>query len=536
MAAPWKMKGAPSAAAPAATPELTPDSFMATQAASKQGALTPDSFMAQQRSTQPSVWQVLTQPTEKTDAEFMGYRGAAGVAGATIKGLDDVARGTQGAIKGIWSDLSSGHVPIIHSAREAIADTIRSLPQIPGAVQDINASPDPLTHYADAAQDTASQGAGQALTALGTVGLGKVATDVAPYVSPVGKALVKGYVKKLIPEEVGTAYKAVKTAKANAPAPWRMKPQAAALSELPVPGARPAAQTGEALAGIPSPATFPGAPFPEVPPLEVLQAQPLSRGGVPTPPAPSAALGQIPAPWRMRPQAAALGDLPATDAVPAAQTGEALGRIPAPWRMKPQSAALAEVPTPASQPTAQTGEALGQIPTAPWRMKPQAAALGDTPQSRATISQQLDETLRTAVGNTAVKPGIPMRYQFKTASPAEGGVPMGIPEGHTAVESSSAVKSFKYDPDAQELHIAPTKGYTYVYGDVSPEQAAQFQNAGSKGTAWGAIRNSNPLVAKIHENGTRTAITPTSTATSEDLTRVLQQSVEKAKWKMKAAQ
>jgi hypothetical protein len=255
-----------------------------------------------------------------------------------------------------------------------------------------------------------------------------------------------------------------------------------------------------------NPGEFPGASLPEKPPAEVLQAQPIAAGAQPTANSPAAVLG----------------------------------KLPAPWRMKPQADALAEVPTPATQPAAQSGEALSQVPIAPWRMRPQAAALGDSAPAKATISQQLDDTLRTAVGNQAVKPGVPMRYQFKTPAPAEGSVPAAsIPEGHTPVEDSSAVRSFKYDPDAQELHIAPTKGYTYVYGDVSPDQATGFQNAESKGTAWGSIRNSNPLVAKIHENGTRTAITPTNTAPSEDLTRVLQQSVDAAKttkWKMKPTQ
>lgn len=212
------------------------------------------------------------------------------------------------------------------------------------------------------------------------------------------------------------------------------------------------------------------------------------------------------------------------------------------------SAALGEVPTPATQPAAQTGEALGTIPTAPWRMKPQAAALGDTPapatarQFTNKVGPMIDEGLgNPPTAKPAVNPGQPI-YRRTAASaapvPAEGSVPTGnIPEGHTPVEDSTAVRSFKYDADAQELHIAPTKGYTYVYGDVSPDQATQFQNADSKGTAWGSIRNSNPLVAKIHENGTRTAMKPS--AAGDDLTGVLQQSVDaaqKAKWKMKTAQ
>lgn len=53
MAAQYRMKGsAPAAAAPAATPDLTPDSFMASQQpATSPAAITPDSFMAQQSST-----------------------------------------------------------------------------------------------------------------------------------------------------------------------------------------------------------------------------------------------------------------------------------------------------------------------------------------------------------------------------------------------------------------------------------------------------------------------------------------------------
>ena len=265
-----------------------------------------------------------------------------------------------------------------------------------------------------------------------------------------------------------------------------------------------------------NPGVFPGAPLPETPPAEVLQAQPLATGAQAAPASPAAALG----------------------------------KIPAPWKMKPQADALAEVPTPATQPAAQTGEALSQVPIAPWRMKSQAAALGDTPapatarQFTNKVGPMIDEGLgNPPTAKPAVNPGQPI-YRRTAAStpaaPAEGSVPTpNIPEGHTPVEGSSAVRSFKYDPDAQELHIAPTKGYTYVYGDVSPDQATNFQNAESQGRAWGEIRNSNPLVAKIHENGTRVAMKPSAAGSGDDLTGVLQQSVDaaqKAKWKMKPAQ
>lgn len=118
---------------------------------------------------QPSTWQVLTQPTAKTDAEYGGYRGAAGVAGATIKGLDDVARGTQGALEGLYNTVRH---PI--ETIKGMAALPAQAAQVPGVIRDINALPDPTGTYLNAAQDTASQGAGQALIAIGASALPKI--------------------------------------------------------------------------------------------------------------------------------------------------------------------------------------------------------------------------------------------------------------------------------------------------------------------------------------------------------------------------
>lgn len=119
---------------------------------------------------QPTVWETLTQDPEKTDNEFMGYTGPAGVAGATIHGLNDVGRGVQSALGGAWNTIRH---PL---------DTARSLAQVPSqvagipeAIRNINAAPgDPSMRYLQVAQDTASQGAGQALTALAAAGVPKV--------------------------------------------------------------------------------------------------------------------------------------------------------------------------------------------------------------------------------------------------------------------------------------------------------------------------------------------------------------------------
>lgn len=95
--------------------------------------------------------------------------------------------------------------------------------------------------------------------------------------------------------------------------------------------------------------------------------------------------------------------------------------------------------------------------------------------------------------------------------------PPQIPEGHTPVESS-ALTSFKYDPEAKELHFAfkSNPDTVHVFGDISPEQAQAFLNAKSKGSAFQAIKNSSsPQVAKII-NGERIAMKPVRMAPAEN--------------------
>jgi hypothetical protein len=93
---------------------------------------------------------------------------------------------------------------------------------------------------------------------------------------------------------------------------------------------------------------------------------------------------------------------------------------------------------------------------------------------------------------------------------------------------STAVDSFKYDADKQEIHVVGKNGRTYVYGEVTPEQAQMFHEAESKGMAWKAIKDNNPYVAKIID-GKRTAIRrgPTS-ANPDDLTPQLEESLKQA--------
>ena len=148
------------------------------------------------------------------------------------------------------------------------------------------------------------------------------------------------------------------------------------------------------------------------------------------------------------------------------------------------------------------GERFGlppENPPAPAIPAPSETAPSAVP--RAQFSKALDSELRQAVGNKLPQPGQPI-YRRPTVTPQ---ATAEAPAGFTAVDDSSAVRAFRYDPSAQEMHITDKGGTTHVYAEVTPEQAAAFRNAESKGLAWKAIRDNNVAVAKISPAGVRTA-------------------------------
>ncbi len=169
-------------------------------------------------SAQPSVMQVLTQPTAKTDKEYLGYTGPAGVVGATLHGLNDVAQGTKDAIKGAYdsvaqppqdktetavSALSPAALPIYRMLR-GLGHTAADATHIAAAIHDINQSADPVGNYLEAGEKTAAQGAGQALVALGTEGVAEGAPVAASGITKAAKAAA-GVVRDVAtPENIAT--------------------------------------------------------------------------------------------------------------------------------------------------------------------------------------------------------------------------------------------------------------------------------------------------------------------------------------------
>jgi hypothetical protein len=292
----------------------------------------------------------------------------------------------------------------------------------------------------------------------------KLGGTVEPYIKPVAGALAKGYAKKLIPKEAFDAYDAVKTAR-NAPKP--PAPEATSPSRT-MPG-----QVGREFIA-PDQVTPPAKlrpdqlRLPEQTPSTIegaVNSRSRSIGGEKT-------VNQKPQPAKPIPPRSGL-------ALPA----------------KPVGSELQDLPATNAKPAAQTGEALGTI-------RSSSAVQTPKPIQRGSLSQLLQQQLNEGLGAAPPpNPKAPIYQRGQLSSAMQEG--SDVPQGHTAVEGSSAIRSKMYDPAAREFHARLTSGdTTYVYGDVSPEEASGFEGAKSKGQAFQAMKANHPLVAKI-VNGKR---------------------------------
>lgn len=87
---------------------------------------------------------------------------------ATLSGVQSIGRGLRDTAQGIVNTVRH---PI--DTLKGMAELPSQAAQVPGAIRDINASPDPLGTYAKVGQETAGQGVGQAAAALATEGLAR---------------------------------------------------------------------------------------------------------------------------------------------------------------------------------------------------------------------------------------------------------------------------------------------------------------------------------------------------------------------------
>lgn len=272
--------------------------------------------------------------------------------------------------------------------------------------------------------------------------------------------------------------KAVKNISGDLADIWAKKPiyPGAPLPESP--GYNPGAPFPE------DPGTFPGAPLPETPNPELLKARALFEG-TSSPSDPAAGLGTVKS-----------GQISSAFKDP----GAPLPETPDPQLLKARS--LFEGSSSPSDPAA----GLGNIKVAPGQAGQLAQSMKKQPAevapgfNRGALGDLLNKSL--GAEESKVQPGKPI-YQ-RSAGPPSGAISgaADLPEGHTA-HQSSAIPSSMYDSGAKEFHARMVSGNTsYVYGDVSPEEAQAFTDAESKGKAFQQIKNGHPLVAKI-VNGKR---------------------------------
>ncbi len=211
--------------------------------------------------------------------------------------------------------------------------------------------------------------------------------------------------------------------------------------------------------------------------------------------------------------AKSVGKLPVIDKF--VDAGKTLGEIADVWKPKPvtpdavdpalaQARALFEGSSSPPDPAAGLGtiKQPGQAGSIAASMQKPAPSAEVAPGfQRGSLQTLLDRSL----GAKELDPKVPLKNQLNRVTPTSSSsaapavtASTSIPEGHTPVQST-ALKSYKYDPDANEFHAkyGSADNTVHVFGDVSPDEAKAFEDAPSKGKAMQQIKSSHPLVAKI---------------------------------------
>lgn len=114
---------------------------------------------------------------------------------ATESGIQSIGRGFRRIGRGVSDMLDptpkegepvvggSGNQQLYRFGK-GLYDLGKGAMQVPAAIRDINASPDPLYHYGRAAQNMAGEGAAEAAVGAGTLGLGRAIPAITDAVKP----------------------------------------------------------------------------------------------------------------------------------------------------------------------------------------------------------------------------------------------------------------------------------------------------------------------------------------------------------------
>lgn len=233
---------------------------------------------------------------------------------ASLSGAQSIGRGFRGIYRGVGQTLAHP-IDTAKNVMQGVSEIPSTLAQVPGAIHDINQSPDPIGTYAKVGQETAGQGAAQALTALGTEGVARAVPKIASVAKPVVRAGLKTASDIVDPDITGLASPRLAHAQRLAGRlAEKMEPKpvypGAHLPEAPDPGVLHGPDEYPITNTLHGPDEYPitnilhgpEAPEPitnvqhgpEAPPNEVLKARGLATGGQPVPEPQAAPLGKIP--------------------------------------------------------------------------------------------------------------------------------------------------------------------------------------------------------------------------------------------------
>jgi KTSC domain len=454
-------------------PATLPAGFDKWDKAGHRGAGSAEDF-EKEKTASGSIAPPLTSPWEATKYGLKEFGGGLWDVGKSAAGLFAPPETTAEKASGLLGPIG---LPALRMAK-GLHSLGEQATQVPAAVKDLAASPDPMGTLALVTPRVGGQTAANLVMAKAP----EIAAKVGP---PIVRAAAKGANVALAkaPDVVGGA--AGMAVGRELGHPYAGSAVGAYLGrrflpQITIPGEHFGFPDRVVGGPTEAPPYNPGVPLPATPSPEQLNPSLLSRTRtLPGQISPERIFGPRPTPAQPIPPRAGL-----------ALAGEV-----APAIARPGAA----------------GSIVGSVTAEPPVTEaPPEAPISARPTSRAALGRQLDAALPESLGVEPAKPlrpGVPLKAQIKAAVQASA----PLPEGFTPTPDSGAIRGYKYNPETSELEAITNTNQRYVHGDVSPEQFEKFEAADSKGKAWNELRNAPGVVrsAKV-VNGISVANTPSA--------------------------
>jgi hypothetical protein len=154
-------------------------------------------------------------------------------------------------------------------------------------------------------------------------------------------------------------------------------------------------------------------------------------------------------------------------------------------------------------------------------LEPGVSLKNQRPQTN--LQQQIQDAAEPAAKQTPKAPQTNLQQQINNAANP-------LPEGFTATPDSSALRGYKYDPDAQHFEVITNTGERFGRIGITPDQVEAFAKSESKGRAWPVLKNAPGAIPT--KNGVpRTVQTSYRSASPDDVSPEWQKSVDYLKAK-----